>query len=223
MGAFELQPLPAAFFGDYNQDGVADAADYVVWRKTLGGSVANYSGADGNGDGQVTSADLAVWKSHFGDVVMLGAGSASQQFATAEDVFAPAWVAKVVPVLLQTASSSGEPIDREVTVLAPAALTGEAVDAAIADFGPLPQRTALAVKHSKAGSTISGILAKDPRINRNMLLLARPRDAFFGSGAENSQDILLQESERNDSGFDDLDSQLIRAPFELSPGRFLDV
>jgi hypothetical protein len=69
IGAFELQPMPAAFFGDYNQDGAADLADYIVWRKTLGQTVAQYSGADGSGDGVVDEQDFAVWRAYFGQTV----------------------------------------------------------------------------------------------------------------------------------------------------------
>jgi autotransporter-associated beta strand protein len=49
--------------GDYNDDGVVDTADYVVWRKAfgeLGGA------ADGNGDGRVDDADYGVWSRNFG-------------------------------------------------------------------------------------------------------------------------------------------------------------
>src|SRR5262249_16806154 len=35
--------------GDYNHNGVVDAADYTVWRDHLGANVAPYSGADGDG------------------------------------------------------------------------------------------------------------------------------------------------------------------------------
>src|SRR4029079_10048955 len=31
-------PFSVAFAGDYNNDGIVDAADYVVWRDHLGGS-----------------------------------------------------------------------------------------------------------------------------------------------------------------------------------------
>lgn len=53
--------------GDYNLDGVVDAADYVVWRDTLGQSVPKGSGADGDGSGDVGSNDYMVWKTHFGE------------------------------------------------------------------------------------------------------------------------------------------------------------
>ena len=56
--------------GDYNDDGVVDAADYTVWRNTLGQSVAILTtGADGDGDGTITMADYQVWKAHFGETL----------------------------------------------------------------------------------------------------------------------------------------------------------
>ncbi len=53
--------------GDYNGDGVVDAADYTVWRDSLGATdLAPYELGDGNGDGKVTAADYDVWRSQFG-------------------------------------------------------------------------------------------------------------------------------------------------------------
>ncbi|MEO0530061.1 MAG: endo-1,4-beta-xylanase, partial [Planctomycetota bacterium] len=53
--------------GDYNRDGVVDAADYTAWRDARGTSVATAGlGADGNGDGTVDDADLAIWRANFG-------------------------------------------------------------------------------------------------------------------------------------------------------------
>jgi hypothetical protein len=46
--------------GDYNGDGQADAADYTVWRDTLGST--NDMSADGSGDGTVGPEDYNVWK-----------------------------------------------------------------------------------------------------------------------------------------------------------------
>jgi hypothetical protein len=51
--------------GDYNTNGTVDAADYVVWRKTLG-QVGGPLPADGNNNGQIDSGDLTVWRAHFG-------------------------------------------------------------------------------------------------------------------------------------------------------------
>ncbi len=59
--------------GDYNGNGVVDAADYVVWRKAFGqlGGVA-----DGNGDGRVDDADYTVWKTNLGRRAQTPAGGA---------------------------------------------------------------------------------------------------------------------------------------------------
>lgn len=45
--------------GDYNGDGMIDAADYAVWRDDYG---ASESGADANGDGLVDAADYTIWR-----------------------------------------------------------------------------------------------------------------------------------------------------------------
>jgi hypothetical protein len=51
--------------GDYHVDGVVDAADYVVWRTSLGTSGPDLA-ADGNGDKLVNNDDYIVWRAHFG-------------------------------------------------------------------------------------------------------------------------------------------------------------
>src|SRR5262249_3615863 len=43
-----------------------DAGDYVLWRKTLGTPVAQFSGADGNGNSAIDTGDYDVWRGHFG-------------------------------------------------------------------------------------------------------------------------------------------------------------
>ncbi len=58
--------LAVTIAGDYNADGVVDAADYTTWRDLLGQNVSPLTRADGDGDGQVTEADLDVWRAHFG-------------------------------------------------------------------------------------------------------------------------------------------------------------
>lgn len=60
---------PEGLLGDFNLDGVVDAADYTVWRNNLGQSD---SVLNGNGDntgpsmGVVDGADYEIWKSNFG-------------------------------------------------------------------------------------------------------------------------------------------------------------
>jgi hypothetical protein len=51
--------------GDYNRNGVVDAADYVLWRNTLGQSGAGLA-ADGNGNNTIDAGDYNVWRSNFG-------------------------------------------------------------------------------------------------------------------------------------------------------------
>lgn len=50
--------------GDFDGNGVVGAADYLVWRTTVGSSTDLR--ADGNGDGVINSADYEVWRSSFG-------------------------------------------------------------------------------------------------------------------------------------------------------------
>jgi hypothetical protein len=49
--------------GDYNGNQTVDAADYVLWRKTLGSN--SDLRADGNANGTVDQPDLNVWRANF--------------------------------------------------------------------------------------------------------------------------------------------------------------
>jgi hypothetical protein len=64
--------------GDYNADGTVDAADYVVWRNTVGESGTGLA-ADGNGDQRVDGGDYDVWRGNFGRAPSVGwsAGTAA--------------------------------------------------------------------------------------------------------------------------------------------------
>jgi hypothetical protein len=57
--------------GDYNDDGIVDAADYVVWRK-LNGTLTTLP--NDSTPGIVSPADYDEWKTNFG---MTAGGSAS--------------------------------------------------------------------------------------------------------------------------------------------------
>jgi hypothetical protein len=80
VGAFEVQAGPDSP-GDYNGDHVVDAADYVLWRKTLGAEVPAFSGADGNGNGVIDADDYGVWRQNIG-ATDLSAAAASAHTIT---------------------------------------------------------------------------------------------------------------------------------------------
>ena len=62
-GTFTLRQQPIAASGDYNHNGVVDAADYVVWRKGLGTGF--------------TQNDYNVWRSHFSQTASSGSGASA--------------------------------------------------------------------------------------------------------------------------------------------------
>ena len=61
--------------GDYNQNGVVDAADYTVWRNNLGANIALPNEDPDQTPGWVTAEDYGVWKANFGQTQPLGSGS----------------------------------------------------------------------------------------------------------------------------------------------------
>lgn len=71
--------LPLA--GDYNGDDIVDAADYTVWRNSLGDEGLHLA-ADGNGDRMITRLDYDIWKMHYGETRPFG-------IAATETVAAP--------------------------------------------------------------------------------------------------------------------------------------
>lgn len=56
--------------GDFNDDGVVDAADYTLWRNSVGatgvGLAADVAGPNGMPDGIVDELDYRCWKANFG-------------------------------------------------------------------------------------------------------------------------------------------------------------
>jgi len=51
--------------GDYNQNGVVDGADFLLWQQQFGQTGPGLA-ADGNSDGTVNGLDLAIWEANFG-------------------------------------------------------------------------------------------------------------------------------------------------------------
>ncbi|WP_442485094.1 prolyl oligopeptidase family serine peptidase [Aeoliella sp. SH292] len=56
--------LQVAVDGDYDHSGVVDAADYLVWKQTIGSSAL--LSADGNRNGVVDLSDFTIWRDNLG-------------------------------------------------------------------------------------------------------------------------------------------------------------
>jgi hypothetical protein len=91
-GLLTISPYPAA---DYNHNGLVDAADYTIWRDTLGQAVAIGSGADGDHDGTVTTADYSLWQAEFG-YSSPGSGAATNAGVVPEP---PTWLVLSVALI----------------------------------------------------------------------------------------------------------------------------
>jgi hypothetical protein len=61
---YAIRSLVGELPGDYNVNGLVDAADYVLWRDTQG-SMSQLA-ADGDRSGAVDAADYNVWRQNFG-------------------------------------------------------------------------------------------------------------------------------------------------------------
>ena len=59
--------------GDFDHNGKVDAADYILWRQTLGSTTD--SRADANFNGIVDAADYQLWRSNFGSTSTSGGAS----------------------------------------------------------------------------------------------------------------------------------------------------
>ena len=100
-GALLVPSVP----GDYNQNGVVDAADYVVWRDELeDGGVGR---SDGNQDGDIDAADYDLWKANFGQT---SAGSSITASATPEPTSVLSLLLGILPIMIgrNTAARQGE-------------------------------------------------------------------------------------------------------------------
>jgi len=211
IDAFAAAQAVSIASGDYNRNGVVDAADYVLWRKTVGTSVASYTGADGSGNASVGQEDYGVWRSHFGQTLPApGAGSGSLAL-TSEPIAAPTNVPQ--SAIAKNRSKSLEEVvgitstDSEI-VHSSLFATAAPINSPSATLGRVRQ------EHVRDG----GLLSTTVRQDAGLLawLSTRSAERFDNSrvwaeeGHDRSPDDGDQYHDAVDSVFDDLSVSLVR-------------
>jgi hypothetical protein len=81
----QFNSFSVAVTGDYNRDGVVNAADYTVWRDALGTSGVGLP-ADGDNSGSVTQADYTVWATNYGAALSSSSAAAVPEPTSAVSV-----------------------------------------------------------------------------------------------------------------------------------------
>lgn len=72
---FQFALVGGSLSGDYNENGVIDAADYTTWRDAL--TAASTTLPNDPTPGTVDESDFLYWRDHFGAVLGSGAGSSA--------------------------------------------------------------------------------------------------------------------------------------------------
>jgi hypothetical protein len=73
-GVVIYDSFATSVLGDYNGNGVVDAADYTLWRDKLGAPAGSLANRDPSNSGVINAADYTYWKSRFGATSGAGAG-----------------------------------------------------------------------------------------------------------------------------------------------------
>jgi uncharacterized protein YjbI with pentapeptide repeats/CubicO group peptidase (beta-lactamase class C family) len=105
IGTLQHAGVPAEYIslvpelpGDFNRNGIVDAADYVVWRKTFGVSINLPN--ETMSLGLVDQADYQVWRAQFGTSLSIGLGATASAAPQAAAIPEPATFAFAALVLL---------------------------------------------------------------------------------------------------------------------------
>ena len=110
FGVAALSPTNA----DFNGDGTVDAADFVVWRKNNGMSVAPGTLGDADFNGQVNDDDYQIWRVQFGTSPGAASGAGTNEATPPIDVGT-----KVEPgSALQLEPQSWEPAETSLRAVA---------------------------------------------------------------------------------------------------------
>lgn len=89
--------------GDYNNNGIVDAADYAAWRDKSGQSVTLPNDST---PGTVSAADYTVWRTNFGRSI--GSGSAAAYVAVPEPGAVVTWLCGCVAALFARRKRRGQ-------------------------------------------------------------------------------------------------------------------
>jgi hypothetical protein len=92
---------PNFLLGDYNKDGNANIADYVVWRKNVGGTGTDSADNPSDGDHNyiVNANDYAVWREHFRQPFNNSWPGSSSDFSSSQVPEPAAWLLSILASL----------------------------------------------------------------------------------------------------------------------------
>lgn len=77
----EIRGFLSYVLGDYSDNGIVDAADYVMWRKTVNTTGEGLK-ADSNNDNVVNVDDYTAWRQNFGHTGLSSTPGSGSRFAT---------------------------------------------------------------------------------------------------------------------------------------------
>lgn len=153
--------------GDFNLNGSVDAADFVLWRKTLGSTTdlhADQSGPSvGVPNGVVDQADYSFWRANFGAVGVPNGGLGSGAVLAAGQTLA--WSSSLP--LLSVSPAAPSPNESQDQTSIEAAFADFGLNPSIADLSQPPNRQSVANRFApvsvKRSDALLMAIADSPR------------------------------------------------------------
>jgi hypothetical protein len=168
--------------GDYNNDSVVDAGDYIVWRMNVGASTLTNRGTTIMGP--VGQADYDFWRSQFG-----ATASGSSAASSEDDTSTSAGVGLAVAVgsaTMDAATAELQPdVDDATTVASP--LTASLASADV--------RSSVAPEWATDRALETTLLLRKPLFDASTLVETEP----YRNGERNSLELLLADRLERDS------------------------